>query len=258
MKAIGIVGGVGPSAGTDLANKVFSHTKAVKDQDHINLFLTSCPSIIPDRTEFLLSGGGDPAPGIEKCIGFLASCGATAVGISCNTAHAPEILGRVRIPDGVCFVNMIERTASFVSKVFGDKENSKVGLLATLGTLHCNVYDKYFSDIVKPDNSVAEEVHQAIYDREYGIKALSAVSDRARKAVCRAVDHLKGKGCGVVILGCTELPLVFNGSRKYNGTDLVDPTEILAMELIRATEPDKLIITEPEVFSKLDWWENPC
>ena len=53
-------------------------------------------------------------------------------------------------------------------------------------------------------------------------------------------------------MGCTELPLVFNGSRKYFETDLVDPTEILAMALIRATEPDKLVITEPEVISKLD------
>ena len=252
MKAIGIVGGVGPSAGTDLANKIFSHTKAVRDQDHINLFLTSCPSLIPDRTRFLLEGGEDPAPGIQKCMEYLASCGATAVGISCNTAHAPEILGRVKVPEGVTFVNMIRQTADFVEKVFSDKENSKVGLLATLGTLRCNVYDKYFTEIVKPDAVVAEAVHDAIYNTEYGIKALSGVSDKARQAVCDAVEHLKNKGCGVVILGCTELPLVFNGSRKYFETDLVDPTEILAMALIRATEPDKLVITEPEVISKLD------
>ena len=255
MNAIGIVGGVGPSAGTDLANKVFSHTKAVTDQDHINLFLTSCPSLIPDRTAYLLNGGDDPAPGIQKCMEYLASCGATAIGISCNTAHAPEILERVRIPGGVTFVNMISRTADFVSKVFA---GSRVGLLATLGTLRCNVYDKYFTDIVKPDAPVAEAVHDAIYNTEYGIKALSGVSDKARDAVCRAVEHLKSKGCGVVILGCTELPLVFNGSRKYAGTDLVDPTEILAISLIRATEPGKLVISEPEVISKLDGWKNPC
>ncbi len=257
MKAIGIVGGVGPAAGTDLANKVFSHTLADRDQDHINLFLASCPSIIPDRTEYLINGGEDPAPGIERCISWLSGCGATAVGVCCNTAHAPGILSRVNIPKGVAFVNMIEKTHDFVSKVFSDRAGLKVGLLATLGTLRCNVYDYYFSEIIKPDEIVAKAVHQAIYDKVYGIKALSGVSEKAREAVSSAVDHLRGKGCSVVILGCTELPLVFNGSRSYYGIDLVDPTEILAIELIRATEPDKLKL-EPEIVSKLDGYKNPC
>lgn len=255
MKAIGIVGGVGPSAGIDLASKVFSHTKANRDQDHINLFLTSCPSLIPDRTEYLLNGGKDPAPGLEKCIAYLAQCGATAVGVSCNTAHAPQIMGRVRVPEGVKLLNMIRETSTFVSKVFGPE--AKVGLLATLGTIRCNVYDKYFDNIVKPDEEVAKAVHQAIYDKEYGIKACSGVSDRAREVVSSAVEHLKGKGCSVVILGCTELPLVFNGKRSYKGTDLVDPTEILAIALIRETEPEKLAL-DNEMLCKLDGHKNPC
>ena len=240
-RAIGIVGGVGPSAGTDLVNKVFSHTRAEKDQDHINLFLTSCPSIIPDRTGYLLEGGDDPAPGLEKCIRWLAGCGATAVGIACNTAHAPEILGRVNLPDCVKLINMIEQTALYVSRM-GDGAELKVGILATLGTLKCNVYDRYFKSLVKPDAAVAGAVHAAIYDREYGIKATPAVSDKARGVVCDAVMHLREKGCSAVILGCTELPLVCCGEHSYNGVKLVDPTEILAIELIRATEPEKLMV----------------
>ena len=241
-KAIGIVGGVGPFAGTDLVNKVFRHTRANKDQDHISLFLTSCPSIIPDRTEYLLNGGEDPAPGIEKCINWLAGCGAGAVGIACNTAHAPEILSRVKLPQGVVLVNMIQQTAQHVAKLAEGKSDFKVGILATLGTLRCNVYDKYFHSIVKPDQDVAESVHAAIYDKQYGIKALSSVSDKARAAVCAAVDHLRQKGCSAVILGCTELPLVFSGKHSYKDVELVDPTEILAIELIRATEPGKLAL----------------
>ena len=248
-RAIGIVGGVGPSAGTDLVNKVFSHTVAHKDQDHINLFLTSCPSIIPDRTDYLLSGGEDPAPGLEKCIRWLSDCGATAVGIACNTAHAPEILGRVKVPQGVTLINMIEQTSLHVSRMAqsfmsGTRESRefRVGILATLGTLQCNVYDRYFSDLVKPDAPVAKAVHEAIYDKAYGIKALPYVSDKARDVVCGAVMHLRDKGCSAVILGCTELPLVFDKEHCYNGVELVDPTEILAIELIRATAPEKLKI----------------
>ena len=164
------------------------------------------------------------------------------MGIACNTAHAPEILSRVKLPQGVVLVNMIQQTAKHVSQLAEGKRDFKVGLLATLGTLRCNVYDKYFQSIVKPDQAVAESVHAAIYDKQYGIKALSSVSDKAREAVCAAVDHLRQKGCSAVILGCTELPLVFSGKHSYKDVELVDPTEILAIELVRATEPDKLAL----------------
>ncbi len=238
MKAIGIVGGVGPFAGTDLANKVFRHTRAKTDQEHIDLYLVSCPSIVPDRTAFLLEGGEDPAPGIQECIDKLALCGAYAVGVSCNTAHSPEIIGRVRIPEGVTLVNMIEQTCNYVKRNFGD---AKVGLLSTLGTMETGVYDKYFDNLIKPDICMAEEVHQAIYDKTYGIKAVSPVSSKATSTLYEAVLHLKSKGCKAVILGCTELPLVFPGKDSFEGVALIDPTDILAMELIRATEPDKLV-----------------
>ncbi len=237
MKAIGIVGGVGPAAGTDLANKVFSHTKASKDQDHIDMYIVSCPAMIPDRTDFLLDGGEDPAPGIEKCIGKLALCGATAVGVACNTAHSPDIIGRVRIPEGVTLVNMIEKTAQYVKETFG---SAKVGLLSTLGTLRTGVYDRYFAGLVKPDPCVAQSVHDSIYDKGYGIKAVSPVSSKAVVSIYEAVLHLKSKGCKAVILGCTELPLVFPGKSSFEGVDLIDPTEILAVELIRSTYPEKL------------------
>ncbi len=238
MKAIGIVGGVGPLAGTDLADKVFKHTKAKTDQEHIDLYLVSCPSIIPDRTDFLLAGGDDPAPGIERCIETLALCGAGTVGISCNTAHSPDIIDRVRIPEGVTLVNMIEKTAEYVKRTFGD---ARVGLLSTLGTLNTGVYDRYFDNLVKPNDCVAQEVHQAIYDKTYGIKAVSPVSSKAVVSIYEAVLHLKSKGCKAVILGCTELPLVFPGKDSFEGVKLIDPTEILAIELIRGTCPEKLI-----------------
>ena len=132
---------------------------------------------------------------------------------------------------------MIEQTALQVSRM-----DAVVGLLSTLGTLDCKVYDRYISSLVTPDRDVAEAVHNAVYNPVYGIKATASVSEAARSAVCNAVMHLKSKGCTAVILGCTELPLVFNGERDFNGVVLVDPSEILAIELIRATEPGKLLV----------------
>ena len=257
MSAIGIVGGVGPGAGVDLARKIFSHTKATRDQDHINLFLTSCPALIPDRTAFLLDGGEDPVPGIRKCIEILEQCGATAVGIACNTAHSPQILDRLEVPPSVCLVNMIDETCRFILKKAGEegigragnreKSGTKIrtGLLGTLGTIRTGVYNYYCSrypeiELVVPPADVCEAVHRAVYDAEQGIKALSSVSDFADRTVREAVGVLADMGCSAVILGCTELPLVFGNEVLCNGVFLVDATDILAQALILRTEPEKL------------------
>ncbi len=246
MGAIGIVGGVGPSAGTDLASKVFKHTRAEKDQDHIDLYLTSCPSIIPDRTGFLLEGGDDPAPGITACLEKLALCGATAAGIGCNTAHSPEILKSVKIPGGMTFLNMIEETCREVALLSEEDRKTKIGLLGTLGTIRTGIYQQYFDnypdlELIVPQGDICEAVHDCIYNKKYGIKALSGVSKKADSVIRNAVDWLADRGCRAVILGCTELPLVFEGEDTYHGVILSDPTDILAKALIRATAPEKLI-----------------
>lgn len=242
MSAIGIVGGVGPLAGTDLAQKVFKNTKANKDQDHIDLYLVSCPSMIPDRTEYVLFNGENPAPGIQKAMDKLALCGATAIGISCNTAHSPKILSQIKMPEGTVFVNMIDSCCAYCN----EKGFTKVGLLGTLGTLRSGIYAAYFKnyprlELILPSEETQEAVQDAIYNREYGIKALSAVSEKSYNAVSSAVLELAGKGCQAVILGCTELPLVFEKKDSLEKTVLIDPTNILARALIKETAPEKLV-----------------
>lgn len=240
---IGIIGGVGPSAGLDLADKVFMHTKATGDQDHIDMILISCPSIIPDRTAYLLEGGADPAPGLQKCMELLSFCGVTAFGIACNTAHSPRILGHINFPAGVNFINMIEVTCKAISERFG---KAKIGILSTLGTLKTGIYNAYFDrypdlELVTLDDSEEAYVHDAIYNPKYGIKAKSKVSHKSLVTVTRAIRSIKEKGCAAAILACTELPLVFPNTGDFDGIELIDPTEILAIELIKATEPEKLI-----------------
>ncbi|MCR5761267.1 MAG: amino acid racemase [Sphaerochaetaceae bacterium] len=242
MGGIGIVGGVGPLAGTDLAEKVFKNTKAHVDQDHIDLYLVSCPAEIPDRTDYVLFDGENPAPGIQKAMEKLALCGASAIGISCNTAHSPLILSQVKIPCGVNFINMIDQCCAYCA----EKGFKKVGLLGTLGTLRSGIYADYFKNypnltLVLPSEKTQEAVQDTIYNKEDGIKALSAVSDRVREIITDAVMELAEEGCQAVILGCTELPLVFEEKDSLNGTVLIDPTNILARALIKATAPEKLI-----------------
>jgi aspartate racemase len=243
--AIGIVGGVGPAAGADLCHKIFSHTKVTCDQDHIDLYLTSCPSIIPDRTDFLLNHGADPRNGLLSCMEKLVALGATALGVACNTAHSQKIIGAIDMsflgPD-VRFCNMIEETCRFIAD--GYDEGVPIGFMATLGTTNTGVYDEYFSKyhglkLVKCDEAYRKAINDAIYSKKYGIKVTPKVSDKARGILIDAVNQLKEKGCKAVILGCTELPLALDS--ENSPLPIIDPTDILAQALVRATEPEKLV-----------------
>lgn len=244
-RAIGIIGGVGPYAGADLVRKVFDHTAAKTDQEHIDLYLVSCPSLIPDRTEYLLHGGVNPAGGMYTCFQKLAGCGATAVAVACNTAHAPAIFGvmaeqaAMAYPD-ILLLNMIDETCRYLEHLF--PEGGKIGLLATVGTHMTGVYRQYLEhypklQLLEPSPEGQRRVHGAIYDTDYGIKATYPVSGEARAILLDEAMKLLTDGAKAIILGCTELPLALTPDMLP--CELVDPTDCIARALVKATAPEK-------------------
>ncbi len=248
---IGIVGGVGPYAGLDLNRKIFDNTLTNgTDQDHLEVLLFSAGKRVTDRTEYLLGREDkNPADGLFEALCALETAGATLAAIACNTAHSEKIIGplKERIQEeglGIKLVDIIEETASFIRDRF--RSGVKAGLLATEGTIATGVYNRLCEEclghieLVTPSTEIVKLVHQAIYDKSYGIKAFSnPVTDRARADCQTAVGHLARKGARLVILGCTELPLALP-QRSLQGVELVDPTEITARALIRLAAPDRL------------------
>lgn len=244
--AIGVIGGVGPYAGLDLVKKVFDNTIAHSDQEHVNLYMTSCPSLIGDRTRFLLEGGDNPAAGLSECFGKLASIGATVVVIPCNTAHAPAIYNAVKAHAVMAYphvqlLNMIEETCRSIASIFSS--GGTVGLLATKGTHAAGVYSHYVDKLAKfhliePDENSQERVHQAIYDSTYGIKAVFPVTQRATDVLLEEGRTLIKRGAKAIILGCTELPLALH--EGLLDCLLIDPTEILARAALSLVAPGKV------------------
>ena len=60
---------------------------------------------------------------------------------------------------------------------------------------------------------MAAELHDSIYNAQWGVKAVSPVSARARANFERGVRVLREKGAEAVLLGCTEIPLALPESR---------------------------------------------
>ncbi len=247
---IGIVGGVGPFAGLDLNRKIFENTKAITDQDHLEVYLLSCSRYITDRTEYLHNQDSieNPAKAIFNVICKLNQIGAGIVGIPCNTAHSPLIFNRLLslIADAglnVELVNMIEETKKNIEE--NPRKPKSIGLLSTLGTYGSGIYQSAFASnteirLVLPCDEDKEKVHRAIYDKEFGIKAFSSpVSEKAVKLLHEVIHILQEKErIQSVIMGCTEISLAF----RQGDIDipLIDPTEILARALISKANPSKL------------------
>lgn len=251
---IGIVGGMGPSAGFDLANKILDQTLAEKDQDHIPLAILSCPSMIEDRTAYLLNPNiENPAYAIVEIIIRLKKIGAEVIGIPCNTAHSSPIFSLIkeelsRKSVSVRLIDMIHETMEFLS--VNHPEADSIGLMTTEGSYKFGVYTEMLEKngyrVILPDRDRRKRIHEAIYDSEKGVKALSRpVTAWACNNLCESIKEISSQGADCVILGCTEISLAVS-SEQFDSIELIDPTLILARALIRETYPEKLKLLRNE------------
>lgn len=246
---IGIVGGMGPAAGLDLAHKIIDQTRARTDHDHLPVALLSYPERIVDRSTFLFGQTDvNPAYAIAEIAQQLEAVGAVVAAMPCNTAHAPAIFDTVveelaRTGHRIRLMHMIEETVRFMQQRM--RHVQRVGTLSTLAVyelgLHRRPLEAAGFDVVVPDDDVKRDVvNRTIFDPTFGLKAQShPVTPRARKNLLAAIEHLCDKGADAVVLGCTELPLAPLVEGRPDVL-LVDPTEILARALIRETHPERL------------------
>jgi len=235
---IGIIGGLGPAATVDIFDKIVKHTPAVRDQDHIKVIIENNPQI-PDRTAALRGKDEDPSIAMLATAAKLKDSGADFIIVPCNTAHVflQSVQQHIKIP----ILSMIEETSKYIVKNFPGLK--KAGLLATSGTIASNVYKdslkrKNIELIVPSVKSQETLVMRAIYGKK-GIKA-GHKTGSPRKLLLEAAKEIIGQGAELVILGCTEIPLVLkNGDLKV---PFIDPTEILAKaaveHAIKKVKPD--------------------
>ncbi len=230
---VGVVGGVGPAATVDFMQKIVSNTPAKRDQDHIKLLVEQNPQI-PDRTENLIGDGPDPTISLYATCKKLESGDADIIAIPCNTAHA--FVQRIQPYLSVPIVNMLTVTVEMLRDSFPSIK--EIGLLATSGTVASGVYRQALEarglQQILPSPALQASVMNAIYGTK-GVKA-GFVKGQCMDNVCEALEGLADEGVEIVILGCTELPLLLPGtqwlSARGRTITLVDPTDILAKRCV--------------------------
>ncbi len=244
---IGIVGGVGPLAGLDVFKKIIEETTVQQDQDHLPVLLMSYPHLIVDRTEYLLQKiATNPGYALANIIKQLVINGASVVAIPCNTAHAVPIFSLVveELEKAKVSVEILHLVKETVNHIKSTSPDAKVAVLSTTGTKNTGLYKDLLVganlEVVEPNTEWQDRIHEAIYDKEYGIKSFSSpVKEKAFAELHAAMDELLAQNVTHFILGCTELPLALP-SATYKGIPLIDPNRIIARALIKAIDPKKL------------------
>ncbi len=238
---IGILGGMGTQAGLDFCNKLAVLNRGKIDQEY-PLFILYNKSNIPGRPESIgsqtknLSNKSTNKTSRAKYNKVLRSLlkgcklleknKCKFIVIPCNTAHYwfDDLQNKINIP----IINMPKEVFKFTKKKC--KKNSKVGLLATEGTLKTGVYKKFFEkdyQLIEPSQKIQKlSVNKAIKLVKMGnVKA-------AAKAIKPAIDSLIKMKCKKIILGCTELPIAIFAFKSFKNVKsskvFLDPNLILA------------------------------
>ena len=232
---IGILGGMGTQAGLDFCNKLAKLNKGKTDQQY-PLFVLYNKSNIPGRPENLHKYNKVLKSLLAGCK-FLEKSKCKFIVIPCNTAHYwyDDLQKKTKIP----IISMPKEV--YVHSIKACKKNSKIGLLATEGTIKTGVYNKFFDKkfkLINPSRSVQKNsVNKAIKLVKMGkIK-------EAEKAVRAAVNLLVKMKCSKIILGCTELPIAIFAFKSFQkikkSKTFLDPNLILAHSSMRRYKGSK-------------------
>ncbi len=219
MKTLGILGGMGPEASSYFYQLITKRTPARCDQDHVPILLYSATQL-PDRApEISHPHTGPVSDGLKAAAQLLERSGAQMIAIPCNTAHyfIEPIQGAVAVP----VLNMIHLTVAHIVK---QDPKAVVGLVGTIATMSSGLYVSEFEAQGLSYKIPSQEGQDICQKMIYSIK--SGEDHKAlREAFLGVLDQLRHQGATLIILGCTELPLLFpQGCPSYT----IDPMVVLA------------------------------
>jgi len=207
MKKAGLVGGIGPESTISYYHDIVYGVQNRVGHDFFpNISVESL-----NLFELLeMMNNGDKEASVEvtlKAIKTLATSGCDFAVLTANTAHLyfDDIQAHSPIP----LISIVEATAKEAQK----RGYRKVGLLGTGFTMKSDFYKLPFEtrniEIVIPNEEDMAFIHSKIYSELVYEKVLPETQQK----MFEIAERLKiESGIEGVVLGCTELPLVFTES----------------------------------------------
>lgn len=220
MSRIVLIGGMGPQASLELHRRILSDaaSRGARDNDEYpEIIHVSIP--VPD---FISSG--DSAEGLRRIKQSLDGVHLRKddqLVLACNTAHL--VLTEIENQYKVKFISLINVVVDAVKH----NKNTRVGLLASPATIKMQLYQKPIRgigvDVLLPTD---KEINQL----EIAIRHIIANGSpkEAVGAIEPVVLRMSHEGADRVILGCTELSVIFD---NFQDDRVLDPLSEVCNQL---------------------------
>ncbi len=241
---VGILGGMGPAATAEFLAELTQLTPASRDQDNISSIVIS-DTLIPDRTEAILTGIDTVTPRLRHDAEQLASWGADLLAVPCNTAHffLERFAGELSIP----LISIVEATLDSAVRLSdprrrGSKDSVRedehshpidAWLACTRGTLASRLYQQAAErkkvQLRIPSTRLFSEFSAIIALVKEGNTRV------AGQRWAKAEQRLRGIADAPVLLACTELPLAARAAREERerfGAEDVGAQEVSSLQAL--------------------------
>jgi len=232
QKTAGVMGGMGPDATLDFMAKVIALTDSGNDQDHIHMIVDQDPTV-PNRQRAIREGLNNVTDALGAMAKRLEDAGADFLVMVCNTAHV--FLDGVHANTSIPFISIIDESVNEIDRVCPGARI--VGVMATDGCLDTGIYQDAITasgrEALVPDGAAMEQLMSLIT----AIKAGNQGED-IRQSMQASANALVEQGADVIIAGCTEIPIVFEGENC--SVSVIGSTNVLAqrtLDLAKGVKP---------------------
>lgn len=221
-KTIGILGGMGPQASARLYELIIKYARdcgAKRNDSYPEIILYSVP--VPD----FISDSRQEEVAKKMLVSRVKALSFLPISyfcIACNTAHL--LIDDLKNATSVPFISLIEETVKELKRF----KMKKVGLQASPSTINSGLYQKRCREegieIVLPKRGEVLELGEIIR-RVIGGK----ITQKDRDFLKKVARELIRQGVDVILLSCTELPLIF----PKRGFRVVSTLDVLAKACIK-------------------------
>lgn len=202
---VGIIGGIGPESTVEYYKGIIRGYREFSGNDNFpNIRINSI-----NMTEMLSFVDAKNYDGIHnlllQAIYMLQNAGATIVAIASNTPHV--VYDRLALSSPLPIISIVDATCRQAVAL----KLKKILLIGTRFTMQHRFYTEAFEresiELITPSPTDQETIHHIIFSElEEGI-VLPETKSRMLD-ICNSI--IEKEGCDGIILGCTELPLMFS------------------------------------------------
>lgn len=227
MKKLGLIGGVGPESTIPYYREiVYGVQQAVQKAYFPPMTIESLSSFEVIRMSSQGDTEGLTAYFLEG-IQNLVKAGAEVGALACNTGHM--VFDELQRQSPISLISIVETTCSEAA----DRKLKRLGLIGTAATMEGQFFrdpfEKAGMDIIVPGPAERDYIADRILkELELGI----VKEDTARRFIEIAETMVQTQHAEAIVLGCTELPLLFEG--RQLSVPVLDTMELHIQALVRA------------------------